>query len=172
MRAALEKATVVSGVRIVAFLGLLLVACWRPDDRLIPAAFTILALAVLDRRGLTVAAAAGLVTLLYHWASAAILFGAFGYSLFFYALVGLRSKRAAIIGFGFGAGLVVLNLRWLVAEFDARWSALVLFVVSLYGGLFMAAVAALLRCSLVRRPGVVGTALSVLALPAADYLRV
>ncbi|MBV8273982.1 MAG: hypothetical protein JO170_01815 [Verrucomicrobia bacterium] len=172
MRAALEKATVVSGVRIVAFLGLLLVACWRPDDRLIPAAFTILAPAVLDRRGLTVAAAAGLVTLLYHWASAAILFGAFGYSLFFYALVGLRSKRAAIIGFGFGAGLVVLNLRWLVAEFDARWSALVLFVVSLYGGLFMAAVAALLRCSLVRRPGVVGTALSVLALPAADYLRV
>jgi apolipoprotein N-acyltransferase len=157
---------------VVAFLGLLLVACWRPDGRLIPAAFTILALAVLPRRGLTVAAAAGLVTLLYHWEGAAILFGAFGYSLFFYALIGRRSECAALVGFGFGAGLVVLNLRWLVAEFDANWAGLVLLIVSLYGGLFMAAVAALLRYSLIRRPGVVGITLTVLALPAADYLRV
>ncbi|MBV8176744.1 MAG: hypothetical protein JO151_19580, partial [Verrucomicrobia bacterium] len=157
---------------MVAFLGLLLAACWPPDGRLIPAACTLLALTVLDRRGLTVATAAGLVTLLYHWDGAAILFGAFGYALFFYALIGLRSKRAAIVGFGFGAGLVALNLRWLVAQFDAQWAGLVLFIVSLYGGLFMAAVAALLRYFLVRRPGVVGITLTVLTLPAADYLRV
>jgi apolipoprotein N-acyltransferase len=172
MRPALEKGAVVFGVRLVAFLGLLLAACWQPDDRLIPAAFAILALAVLDRRGLTVAAAAGLVTLLYHWEGAAVLFGVFGYSLFFYALIGLRSKRAAIVGFGFGAGLVMLNLRWLVAEFDAHWAGMVLFIVALYGGLFMAVVAALLRYSLVRRPGVLGIMLTVLVLPAADYLRV
>jgi apolipoprotein N-acyltransferase len=113
-----------------------------------------------------------LVTLLYHWPGAALLFGVVGYTLFFYSLIGLRSKRAAIVGFGFGAGLVTLNLRWLVAEFDAHWAGLVLFIISLYGGLFMAAVAALLRYSLVRRPGVVGLALTVLALPAADYLRI
>ena len=172
MRAALEKGAIVFGVRIVAFLGLLLVACWQLDGRLMPVAFTMLALVVLDRRGLTVAAATSLVALLYHWDGVAILFGAFGYSLFFYALIGLRPKRAAIIGFGFGAGLVVLNLRWLVAEFDARWAGLVLFIVALYGGLFMAAVAGVLRYSLVRRPGVIGIALTALALPAADYLRV
>jgi apolipoprotein N-acyltransferase len=159
-------------LRIAVFLGLLLVACWRPEGQLIPAAFALLALVVLDRRGLTVAAAAGLVTLLYHWQGAALLFGVFGYTLFFYSLIGLRSKRAAIVGFGFGAGLVTLNLRWLVAEFDTHCAGLVLFIVSLYGGLFMAAVAALLRYSFVRRPGVVGLALTVLALPAADYLRI
>jgi apolipoprotein N-acyltransferase len=157
---------------VVLCLGLLLVACWRPEDRLIPPAFTVFALAVLDRRGLTIAAAAGLVTLLYHWEWAAILFGVFGYTFFFYALIGLRAKRAAIIGFGFGAGIVVLNLRWLVAEFDAKWAGLVLFTVSLYGGLFMATVAALQRCSLVRRRGIVGIILTVLALPALDYVRV
>src|SRR5246500_1420679 len=172
MRAALEKPAIVFGVRIVAFLGLLLAACWRPEGRLIPAAFAILALVVLNRRGLTVAAAAGLVTFLYHWEGAALLFGVFGYTLFFYSLIGLRSKRAAIVGFGFGAGLVTLNLRWLVAEFDTHWAGVVLFIVSLYGGLFMAAGAALLRYSLVRRPGIVGLALTVLALPAADYLRI
>jgi len=172
MRAALQKEPVVFGVRVIAFLGLLLAACWRPDARLIPAAFALLALTVLDRRGLTLAAAAGLVTILYHWDEAAILFGVFGYTLFFYSLIGLRSKRAAIIGFGFGAGLVVLNLRWLVAEFDVQWAGLVLFIVSLYGGLFLAAVAALLRYSLIRRPGILGTTLTVLLLPAADYLRI
>jgi apolipoprotein N-acyltransferase len=159
-------------LRIAAFLALLLVACWRPADPLTPTIATVIALVVLNRRGLTVAAAASLATLLYHWEGAAILFGAFGYSLFFYALIGLRSKRAAIVGFGFGAGLVILNLRWLVAEFDAHWAGLVLFIVALYGGLFMGGVAALLRYSLVRRPGVVGLTLTVLALPAADYLRV
>jgi apolipoprotein N-acyltransferase len=158
--------------RIAAFLGFLLVACWRPEGRLIPAAFGLLALVALDRRGLTIAAGAGLVTLLYHWQGAALLFGVFGYTLFFYSLIGLRSKRAAIVGFGFGAGLVTLNLRWLVAEFDTHWAGLVLFMVSLYGGLFMAAVAALLRHPFVRRPGVIGLALTVLALPAADYLRI
>lgn len=157
---------------MVLCLGLLLVACWRPDDRLIPPVFTVFALALLDRRGLTVAAAAGLVTLLYHWEWAATLFGVFGYTLFFYSVVGLRAKRAAFVGFGFGAALVVLNLRWLVAEFDAKWAGLVLFIVSLYGGLFMAIVAALLRCSLVRRRGIVGVLLTVLALPALDYIRV
>jgi apolipoprotein N-acyltransferase len=157
---------------VVLCLGLLLVACWRPDDRLIPPAFTVFALAVLDRRGLTVAAAAGLVTLLYHWEWAAIFVGVFGYTFFFYSLIGLRAKRAAIVGFGFGAGLVVLNLRWLVAEFDVKWAGLVLFIVSLYGGLFMAMVAAFLRCSLVRRHGIVGIILTVLALPALDYVRV
>jgi apolipoprotein N-acyltransferase len=172
MRAALQKRPVVFAVRVVAFLGLLLEACWRPDNRLVPAALTVLALTVLDRRGLTVAAAAGLVTLLYQWETAAILFGVFGYTLFFYSLIGLRSKRAAIIGFGFGAGLVVLNLRWLVAEFDVHWAGLVLFIISLYGGLFMAALAALLRYSLIRRPGILGTTLTILLFPAADYLRV
>ena len=135
-------------------------------------AFTVFGLAVLDRRGLTVAAAAGLVAVLYHWEPAAIGLGVFGYTLFFYSLIGLRPKRAALVGFGFGAGLVILNLRWLVAEFDTNWAGLVLFIMSLYGGLFMAAVAALLRCSLVRRPGIVGLILTVLALPALDYLRV
>ena len=160
------------GVRLIAFLGLTLVACWRPEDRLIPVAFTVFGLVVLDRRGLTVAAAAGLVAVLYHWEPAAIGFGVFGYTLFFYSLIGLRPKRAAVVGFGFGAGLVILNLRWLVAEFDTNWAGLVLFIMSLYGGLVMAAVAALLRCSLVRRPGIVGLILTVLALPALDYLRV
>ncbi|MBV8100737.1 MAG: hypothetical protein JOZ31_16440 [Verrucomicrobia bacterium] len=159
-------------LRIAAFLALLLVACWRPADRLIPTTATLLALTVLDRRGLTIAAAADLVTLLYHWEEAAILSGVFGYTLFFYSLIGLRSKRAAIIGFGFGTGLVALNLRWLVAEFDVHWASQVLFIVSLYGGLFMAALAALLRYSLIRRLGILGTALTVLVLPAADYLRV
>jgi apolipoprotein N-acyltransferase len=153
-------------------LALLLIACWRPADRLTPTIAALLALTVLDRRGLTLAAAAILVTLLYHWEGAAILLGIFGYTLFFYCLVGLRSKRAAIIGFGFGAGVAVLNLRWLVAEFDVHLAGLVLFLVSLYGGLFMAAVAALLRYSLIRRPGILGTTLTVLLLPAADYLRV
>ena len=83
MRAALQKPAIVFGVRIVAFLGLLLAACWQPEGRLIPAAFGILALVVLNRRGLTVAAAAGLVTFLYHWEGAALLFGVFGYTLFF-----------------------------------------------------------------------------------------
>jgi apolipoprotein N-acyltransferase len=159
-------------LRIVAFLALLLVACWRPADRLTSTIATVIALSVLDRRGLTVAAAAGLVALLYHWDAAAILFGVFGYTLFFYSLIGLRSKRAAIIGFGFGAGIVALNLRWLVAEFDAHWAGLVLFIVALYGGVFMAAVAALLRYSVIRRPGIVGTILTILLLPTADYLRV
>ena len=159
-------------LRIAAFLALLLVACWRPADRLTPTIATLLALTVLDRRGLTLAAAASLVTLLYHWEEAAILFGVFGYALFFYSLNGLRSKHAAIIGFGFGSGIVALNLRWLVAEFDAHWAGLVLFIVSLYGGLFMAGVAAVLRYSRIRRPGILGTTLTVLVLPAADYLRV
>jgi len=172
MRPALEKGTVVFGVRLVAFLSLLLAACWRPDNRLTPAVLTLLALTVLDRRGLTLAAAAGLVTILYHWEGAAILFGVFGYTLFFYSLIGLRSKHAAIMGLGFGSGIVALNLRWLVAEFDVHWAGLVLFMVCLYGGLFMAAVAALLRYSLIRRPGIVGITLTVLVLPAADYLRV
>jgi apolipoprotein N-acyltransferase len=171
MRAALENAAIVSGVRIVTFLGLLLAACWQPDSRLIPGALTLLALTVLDRRGLKLAAAAALVTILYHWEGTAILFGVLSYTLFFYSLIGLRSKRAAIIGFGFGAGIVALNLRWLVAEFDAHWARLVLFIVALYGGLFMAAVAALLRYSLIRRPGILGITLTVLVLPAADYLR-
>src|ERR1700740_94198 len=172
MRAALDKRVVVFGVRIVAFLAVLLVACWRPADRLTPTIATLLALTVLDRRGLTVAAAAGLVTLLYHWEAGAILCGVFGYTLFFYSLIGLRCKRAAIIGFGFGAGLVVLNLRWLVSEFDAHWAGLVLFIVALYGGVFMAAVAALLRYSVIRRPGVLGLAFKVLLLPNPHYLRV
>ncbi|MBV9878732.1 MAG: hypothetical protein JO025_28640 [Verrucomicrobia bacterium] len=159
-------------LRIVAFLALLLVACWWPADHLISTIATLLASTVLDRRGLRVAAAAGLVTLLYHWEGAAILFGVFGYTLFFYSLIGLRCERAATIGFGFGAGLVVLNLRWLVSEFDAHWAGLVLFIVSLYGGLFMAAVAALLRYCVIRRPGILGTTLTILLLPAADYLRV
>jgi apolipoprotein N-acyltransferase len=159
-------------LRIAAFLALLLVACWRPADRLTSTIATLLALTVLDRRGLTLAAAAGLVALLYHWEGAAILFGVFGYTLFFYSLIGLRSKHAAIIGFGFGSGIVALNLRWLVSEFDAHWAGLVLFIVALYGGVFMAALAALLRYSLIRRPGVLGIALTVLLLPTADYLRV
>ncbi|HEX6565283.1 MAG TPA: hypothetical protein VF020_13415, partial [Chthoniobacterales bacterium] len=159
-------------LRIVAFLALLLVACWWPADHLISTIATLLALTVLDRRGLRVAAAAGLMTLLYHWDGAAILFGVFGYTLLFYSLIGLRCERAATIGFGFGAGLVVLNLRWLVSEFDAHWAGLVLFIVSLYGGLFMAAVAALLRYCVIRRPGILGTTLTILLLPAADYLRV
>ncbi|HYZ73295.1 MAG TPA: hypothetical protein VE641_09475, partial [Chthoniobacterales bacterium] len=172
MRATLQKGPVVFGVRIVAFLALLLIACWRPADRLTSTIATVIALSVLDRRGLTVAAAAGLVTLLYHWDAAAILFGVFGYTLFFYSLIGLRSKRAAIIGFGFGSGIVALNLRWLVSEFDAHWAGLVLFIVALYGGAFMAAFAALLRYSLIRRPGILGITLTVLLLPTADYLRV
>jgi apolipoprotein N-acyltransferase len=167
-----RRRATIFGVRAVLFLGLLLVACWRPADPLIPAAFILLASAFLDRRGLTIAAAAGLVTVLYHWAPAAILLGVFSYTLFFYSLIGLRSRRAAIVGFGFGAGVVALNLRWLVAEFDAHWAGLILFLISLYGGLFMAAVAALLRYSLVRRSGIVGMMLTMLALPALDYVRV
>ena len=159
-------------LRIAAFLALLVVACWRPADRLTSTIATLLALTVLDRRGLTLAAAAGAVALLYHCEGAAILFGVFGYTLFFYSLIGLRSKRAAIIGFGFGAGIVALNLRWLVSEFDARWAGLVLFIVALYGGAFMAALAALLRYSLIRRPGILGITLTVLLLPTAEYLRV
>ena len=166
-----RKETVL-GVRAVLFLGLLLVACWRPADRLIPVGFSLLAVVALDRRGLTVAAAVVLVTVLYHMAEVAAVWGPFAYTFFFYSLIGLRSKRAAIVGFGFGAGGAALNLRWLVAEFDAHWAGLVLFIVSVYGGLFMAAVAALLRYPLVRRPGLVGIMLTVLALPALDYLRV
>jgi apolipoprotein N-acyltransferase len=159
-------------LRILAFLALLLVACWQPADRLTSTIATVIALRVLDRRGLMVAAAAGLVALLYHWDTAAILFGVFGYTLFFYSLIGLRSKHAAIIGLGFGSGIVALNLRWLVSEFDAHWAGLVLFIVALYGGVFMAALAALLRYSLIRRPGIIGITLTVLLLPTADYLRV
>jgi apolipoprotein N-acyltransferase len=162
----------VSGIRVLAFLGLLLIACWRSDDRLLPAVFLLFALAILDRRGPAVAAAVIFATLLYHWEPAAIALGVFGYAFFFYALIGLRAKRAAIIGFGFGTGLAALNLRWLVAEFDTQWAGLVLFIVSVYGGIFMATVAALLRCSLVRRPGLLGLILTALTLPAADYLRV
>ena len=161
-----------SGIRVLAFLGLMLIACWRSDDRLLPAVFLLFALAILDRRGPAVAAAVIFATLLYHWEPAAIALGIFGYAFFFYALIGLRAKRAAIIGFGFGTGLAALNLRWLVAEFDAQWAGLVLFIVSVYGGIFMGAVAALLRCSLVRRPGLLGLVLTALTLPAADYLRV
>ena len=47
MRAALQKEPVVFGVRIVAFLALLLVACWRPADRLTPTIATVLALCFL-----------------------------------------------------------------------------------------------------------------------------
>ncbi len=157
---------------MVAFLGLLLIACWRPDDRLLPAVFFLFALAILDRRGPAVAASVIFATLLYHWEPAAIALGVFGYAFFFYALIGLRAKRAAIIGFGFGTGLAALNLRWLVAEFDTQWAGFVLFIVSVYGGIFMAAVAALLRCSLVRRSDLLGLVLTGLTLPAADYLRV
>jgi apolipoprotein N-acyltransferase len=157
---------------VAAFLGLLFIACWRPDDRLLPAVFLLFALAILDRRGPAVAAAVIFATLLYHWEPAAIALGVFGYIFFFYPLIGLRAKRAAIIGFGFGTGLAALNLRWLVAEFDTQWAGFVLFIVSVYGGIFMAAVAALLRCSLVRRPGLLGLVLTGLTLPAADYLRV
>ena len=156
---------------MIAFLGLLLVACWRPDDRLVPAIFAVFALVILDRRGPVVAAAVLLATLLYHWEPAANALGIFGYVFFFYALIGLRAKRAAIIGFGFGAVLAAFNLRWLVAEFDAKWAGLALFIVTIYAGVFMALVAALLRCSPVRRPGLLGLFLTVLTLPAAEYLR-
>ena len=151
---------------------MLLAASWHPDDQKLSAAFTFLALLILDRRGLALAAALALVTLLYHSATGAAIFGVFGYSLFFSSIIGLRPRRAAMVGFGFGAGLVLLNLRWLVAQFDSSWAGLVLAIVSIYGGLFMAAVAALLRSSLVRRPGLVGLALTILVLPALDYIRV
>jgi apolipoprotein N-acyltransferase len=156
---------------VIAFLGLLLVACWRPADHWLPAAFIVFALAIVDRRGLAVGAAVLFATVLYHWEPAAMALGIFAYTLFFYPLIGLRWKRAALLGFGFGAGLAALNLRWLVAEFDAHWAGLVLFIVSIYGGVFMAVVAALLRCSLVRRPGSLGLILTALVLPAADYVR-
>ena len=126
---------------------------------------------MLDPRGPAVAAAVLFATGLYHWEPAAMILGIFAYTLFFYPLIGLRWKRAARLGFGFGAGLAALNLRWLVAEFDAHWAGLVLFMVSIYGGVFMAVVAALLRSSLVRRPGSLGLILTALVLPAADYVR-
>jgi len=156
---------------VIAFLGLLLVACWRPDDHWLPAVFIVFALATVDRRGAAIGAAVLFVTVLYHWEPAAMALGIFAYTLFFYPLIGLRWKRAALLGFGFGAGLAALNLRWLVAEFDFHWAGLVLFIVSIYGGAFLAVVAALLRCSLVRRPGSLGLILTALVLPAADYVR-
>jgi apolipoprotein N-acyltransferase len=156
---------------VIAFLGLLLVACWRPADHWLPAVFTVFALAMVDQRGLAVGAAVLFATVLYHWEPAAIALGIFAYTLFFYPLIGLRWKRAALLGFGFGAGLAALNMRWLVAEFDVHWAGLVLFIVSIYGGVFMAVIAALLRCSLVRRPGSLGLILTALVLPAADYVR-
>jgi apolipoprotein N-acyltransferase len=156
---------------VIAFLGLLLVACWRPADHLLPAVFTVFALAMVDQRGLAVGAAVLFATVLYHWEPAAMVLGIFAYTLFFYPLIGLRWKRAALLGFGFGAGLAALNMRWLVAEFDVHWAGLVLFIVSIYGGVFMAVIAALLRCSLVRRPGSLGLILTALVLPAADYVR-
>jgi hypothetical protein len=156
---------------VIAFLVLLLVACWRPADHWLPAVFIVFALAIVHRRGLAVSAAVLFATVLYHWEPAAMALGIFAYTLFFYPLIGLRWKRAALLGFGFGAGLAALNLRWLVAEFDAHWAGLVLFIVSIYGGVFMAVVAALLRCSLVRRPGSLGLILTALVLPAADYVR-
>jgi apolipoprotein N-acyltransferase len=125
----------------------------------------------VDRRGLAVGAAVLFATVLYHWEPAAMALGIFAYTLFFYPLIGLRWKRAALLGFGFGAGLAALNMRWLVAEFDVHWAGLVLFIVSIYGGVFMAVIAALLRCSLVRRPGSLGLILTALVLPAADYVR-
>ncbi len=118
-----------------------------------------------------IAGAAALVTLLYHFESAAAGFGIFGYILFFRSIAGLRAKRAALVGFGFGAGIAALNLRWLVTEFDAHWAGLVLLIVVFYGGVFMAVVAALLRSPTVRRPGFLGLCLTVLALPSCDYLR-
>jgi apolipoprotein N-acyltransferase len=156
---------------VIAFLGLLLVACWRPADHWLSAVFIVFALAIVDRRGLAVGAAVLFATVLYHWGPAAMALGIFAYTLFFYPLIGLRWKRAALLGFGFGAGLAALNMRWLVAEFDAHWAGLVLFIVSIYGGVFLAVVAALLRCSLVRRPGSLGLILTALVLPAADYVR-
>jgi apolipoprotein N-acyltransferase len=156
---------------VIAFLGLLLVACWRPNDYWLPAVFIVFALTMADRRGPAVAAAVLFATALYHWEPAAMVLGIFAYTLFFYPLIGLRWKRAARLGFGFGAGLAALNMRWLVAEFDAHWAGLVLFMVSIYGGVFMAVVAALLRSSLVRRPGSLGLILTALVLPAADYVR-
>jgi len=156
---------------VIAFLGLLLVACWRPSDHWLPAVFIVFALAIVDRRGPAVSAAVLFATVLYHWEPAAMVLGIFAYTLFFYPLIGLRWKRAALLGFGFGAGLAALNLRWLVTEFDAHWAGLVLFIVSIYGGVFLAVVAALLRCSLVRRPGSLGLVLTALVLPAADYVR-
>jgi apolipoprotein N-acyltransferase len=156
---------------VIAFLGLLLVACWRPADHWLPAVFTVFALAMVDQRGLAVGAAVLFATVLYHWEPAAMVLGIFAYTLFFYPLIGLRWERAALLGFGFGAGLAALNMRWLVAEFDVHWAGLVLFIVSIYGGVFMAVIAALLRCSLVRRPGSLGLILTALVLPAADYVR-
>lgn len=118
-----------------------------------------------------VAAAVVLVTLLYHFEPAAATLGVFGYTLFFKSIAGLRTKRAVLLGFGFGAGVAALNLRWLVAEFDANWAGLVLFMIVFYSALFMALVAALMRLPMVRRPGFLGLCLTVLVLPACDYLR-
>lgn len=139
---------------------------------MLPAIFILFALAILDRRGAIAGVAVLFATELYHWEPAAAALGIFGYTFFFYALIGLRLKRAVIVGFGFGAGLAALNLRWLVAEFDAHWAGFVLFIVSVYGGIFLAVVSALLRCSLVRQPGILGLILTGLALPAVDYVRV
>lgn len=152
-------------------LGLLLAATWHPADWLLSAGFAILALVALDRRGLMIAVAVVSVTVLYHFEPAAAWLGTFGYTLFFRSIASLRVKRAALVGFGFGAGLAALNLRWLVTEFDANWAGLVLLIVVFYGGVFMAVVAALLRSPTVRRPGFLGLFLTVLALPACDYLR-
>jgi apolipoprotein N-acyltransferase len=159
-------------VRRLVFLGLLLVASWHPDDRLLAGIFVVFATTILDRRGLTIAAGVVLVTLLYHWDQAAACFGVFGYTMFFLSLAGLRPKRAALVGFGFGAGTAVLNLRWLVTEFDANWAGLILLIISFYGGIFMALVAALLRQPWVRRRGWLGLGLTILVLPTLDYLRV
>jgi apolipoprotein N-acyltransferase len=158
-------------LRFCLVLGLLLTATWHPAERLFSTGFAVLALGALDRRGFILAAAVIFVTLLYHFEPAAIWLGMFGYTLFFSSIAGLRTKRAALIGFGFGAGVTALNLRWLVAEFDTNWAGLVLLMVVLYGGLFMAGVGALLRLPTIRRPGFLGLCLTVLTLPACDYLR-
>jgi apolipoprotein N-acyltransferase len=158
-------------LRTCVVLGLLLAAAWQPADRLVSAGLVILALIALGRRGLVIAAAVLLVTLLYHWEPAAACLGVFGYAPFFRSIAGLRPKRAALVGFGFGAGVAALNLRWLVTEFDAKWAGLVLLIVVFYGGSFMAIVAALLRSSTVRRPGFLGLCLTILTLPACDFLR-
>jgi apolipoprotein N-acyltransferase len=153
-------------------LGLFIAASWHRDDRVLPAIFISLALILWDKRGLTIAAAVAMVTLLYHSQPAAELLGVFAYTFFFCAIAGLRSLRAAVVGFGFGAGAALLNLRWLVAEFDSRWSASVLLIVAAYAGIFMAALAALVRTPLVRRPGWSGVALTTLALPVLEYVRI
>ena len=138
---------------------------------MLPAVFTFLALILWDKRGLTIAAAVAMLTLLYHSRPAAEILGVFAYTFFFCAIAGLRARRAALVGFGFGAGAALLNLRWLVAEFDSRWAGLILVIIAVYAGIFAAAVGGLIRSPLVRKAGLSGVALTVLALPALDYVR-